>query len=764
MKKLFSLFAAFLFVGTMWGTTVTYTTSSGSPVVTGTAPTGSSASFTDNTNQSNHTQMLANGYVQLTLTNLGGINISNITLSMKSNKKGGTGTLKYSVDGGTSWTYVVGSSSAGVAYSDNAWNGSYSTDYGDVSKAVSISNATGLIIRIDATVNSLYCQSFKLTYETISTDPTVSAEPDTVNVLYTGAEDQTVTLTYSNWGTETYIADPALFSDEEGKFPVTPSWISNLAIDETDYETVTFDVAANTGDERTVYLKVSVLGDNNSTDSVIVPIIQAPAPVDPTISFRDSTLDIGYTLDLSELFTSNSEGAVTYSITAGGSYATLNGKILTGVAVGNVTVQASQAAAVGYNEKSMSNTITVQEHVVKAGTYNIVPGNALWGTSYSGTVNTPPTSLSASKYDVTVTFNRNTSNYMYVTNDQTRAYNGYTVVLTAPEGFVLSEIIFTGDTWVAPTASVGEMSNKTWSGYDNSVTFTFSGTSYVTNIKVTYEVPTIPIISAQKMDFGTAIIDESEDAYELDTVLVVVGANLTEAIEATGSTHVTVTGTLTKDGGNLNLHIVAAPGDFSEKITLTSGETSIDVDVTGRVNQTIILPGTAATITPVTQAMNVTVDGVGGVKAGTSTNAGTLKITVPANTDKLHFFSAAWDGEAGNITLTAPSGVTLSKTTLDIQDDSGISGGGSSYTLKELDLGDDCRFDLTLSGVTGEIDITITSTNRFVVWGATYETTTPPTALEDVETSVKAVKVLRDGQIFILRGDKTFNAQGQLVK
>ena len=160
MKKLFSLFAAFLFVGTMWGTTVTYTTSSGSPVVTGTAPTGSSASFTDNTNQSNHTQMLANGYVQLTLTNLGGINISNITLSMKSNKKGGTGTLKYSVDGGTSWTYVVGSSSAGVAYSDNAWNGSYSTDYGDVSKAVSISNATGLIIRIDATVNSLYCQLY----------------------------------------------------------------------------------------------------------------------------------------------------------------------------------------------------------------------------------------------------------------------------------------------------------------------------------------------------------------------------------------------------------------------------------------------------------------------------------------------------------------------------------------------------------------------------------------------------------------------------
>ena len=62
---------------------------------------------------------------------------------------------------------------------------------------------------------------------------------------------------------------------------------------------------------------------------------------------------------MSTLFTSNSAGAVTYSITEGGSYASISGNILTGTAAGNVIVQASQAAAGLYNAKIASATITV---------------------------------------------------------------------------------------------------------------------------------------------------------------------------------------------------------------------------------------------------------------------------------------------------------------------------------------------------------------------------------------------------------------------
>jgi len=38
------------------------------------------------------------------------------------------------------------------------------------------------------------------------------------------------------------------------------------------------------------------------------------------------------------------------------------------------------------------------------------------------------------------------------------------------------------------------------------------------------------------------------------------------------------------------------------------------------------------------------------------------------------------------------------------------------------------------------------------------------TGIDDVDADAKAVKVLRDGMIFIIRGDKTYNAQGMLVK
>ena len=44
---------------------------------------------------------------------------------------------------------------------------------------------------------------------------------------------------------------------------------------------------------------------------------------------------------------------------------------------------------------------------------------------------------------------------------------------------------------------------------------------------------------------------------------------------------------------------------------------------------------------------------------------------------------------------------------------------------------------------------------------ATFSQTT---ALDNTKSDVKAVKVLRDGQIFILRGDKVYTVQGQLVK
>ena len=85
-----------------------------------------------------------------------------------------------------------------------------------------------------------------------------------------------------------------------------------------------------------------------------------PDPVDPTATFSNGSYTVGQTLDLSTLWTSNSDGAVTYSIVeAGTTGASINGKSFTATAAGTCTVKASQAATSAYNAIAKTSTITV---------------------------------------------------------------------------------------------------------------------------------------------------------------------------------------------------------------------------------------------------------------------------------------------------------------------------------------------------------------------------------------------------------------------
>jgi len=86
-------------------------------------------------------------------------------------------------------------------------------------------------------------------------------------------------------------------------------------------------------------------------------------PVDPTATFSNSDYTIGGTLDLSTLYTTNSEGAVTYSITdAGETGATLDtdGKTFSATTVGTATVQVNQTATSAHNAVEKTATITVK--------------------------------------------------------------------------------------------------------------------------------------------------------------------------------------------------------------------------------------------------------------------------------------------------------------------------------------------------------------------------------------------------------------------
>ena len=87
-----------------------------------------------------------------------------------------------------------------------------------------------------------------------------------------------------------------------------------------------------------------------------------PEKVDPTITFNNGSVRVGKTLDLSTLFSSNSTGNVTYSITEGGTLAAIDGSTLTaGTTAGSVTVKAQQAAKGDYSAGEKTATITVTD-------------------------------------------------------------------------------------------------------------------------------------------------------------------------------------------------------------------------------------------------------------------------------------------------------------------------------------------------------------------------------------------------------------------
>lgn len=151
--------------GSAWGETVTYTVSSTKAVTTsGTAPSGSSASYSQT--YGTKCQMTRGNSATLTLAGFNNLKITNITLSAHSNSSAGSGSFSYSIDGGTTFTDIIATNQ----FKHSSWHGSWSSAYVDVSKDVNITPTDGtVVLKIEATVNSLFCESYTITYEPVST-------------------------------------------------------------------------------------------------------------------------------------------------------------------------------------------------------------------------------------------------------------------------------------------------------------------------------------------------------------------------------------------------------------------------------------------------------------------------------------------------------------------------------------------------------------------------------------------------------------------
>ena len=142
--------------------TATYTVTSTSTVsTTGDTPSGSTASYSST--YGTKCQLTAGNHMTLTLSGYSNYKITGITLSMKSNAGGGAGSFEASV-GNTSISSI-----ANATFNDPTWNSQYTTSYVDITPTITTEKTVGrnetVELTISATTNSLYCQSFTITYE-----------------------------------------------------------------------------------------------------------------------------------------------------------------------------------------------------------------------------------------------------------------------------------------------------------------------------------------------------------------------------------------------------------------------------------------------------------------------------------------------------------------------------------------------------------------------------------------------------------------------
>lgn len=248
------------------------------------------------------------------------------------------------------------------------------------------------------------------------------------------------------------------------------------------------------------------------------------AKVNPTITFNNGSVRVGNTLDLSTLFTSNSTGAVTYSITAGGSYATLSGSTLTATAEGSVTVKAEQAESSSYNAGEATATITVNPALVLS---SIAVTTAPTKTTYNEGETFDPTGMV-----VTATYTDNTTEavtgYTYspngaLTTSDTEVTISYTesgVTRTTTQAITVNEVVDYATLPFTYTSGKDDIANTTGltqdglgSDYnDANALLKFDNTGDYLVLKI-HENPGTLTFNIKNNGFsgGTFTVEESED-------------------------------------------------------------------------------------------------------------------------------------------------------------------------------------------------------------------------------------------------------------
>lgn len=368
---------------------VTYTVASTSSVTeTGKAPTGSSATYSQTFNTKN--QITGNNSATLTLSGFKDCTITGIKLSMHSNSGKGAGTFSAKI--GTKTIASIGSSTTFNQWYDNT---SFGTSWRDVNVTILekyvIQDKENVVIEIKGTANSLYIQSYTISYTTTPPAFTLSEKSTTINAGETYDLSSKITKAAGYDGTISYnTGDEKVATVNDGVITGVGKGTTNITI------------------------KASAKGDfAEHSETFAITVEEQDLRKDPAFSWSPASYEPYFDTENKTFPTLNkAEGfneAITYSsINENVATINANGEI-TILSAGETTITASFTGNNDWKESTASYTLNIKKHITELSfgtetTYNVNLGE---------TFNSPKATAATKnnkEYDGTITYGSSDAN------------------------------------------------------------------------------------------------------------------------------------------------------------------------------------------------------------------------------------------------------------------------------------------------------------------------------------------------------------------
>lgn len=279
--------------------------------------------------------------------------------------------------------------------------------------------------------------------------------------------------------------------------------------------------------------------------------------------------------------------------------------------------------------------------------------------------------------------------------------------------------------------------------------------------------------------YGVTVSASFETPAELLSIAITKPATKTEFYTNTLFNHdgVEVTATMKRDGQEFTKD-VTDKAVFSNPDMTKVGEQTVTVsytegEVTKETTYTITLVENPVKDLSGVYTSNVTLTAEGGtaasvdtciiggvkyaaVKAGRSKNPtdGAVVLTLPKGTIRLHYHAIAWNEKPLTITVTVGAMEPVEQA---LKADAGLQA-TSPYTIADDQTGNYYVIELG-EPLAEETTVKFEGASRFAIFGVNVEIE-GATAIENSEVEVKATKIVRNGQVIIVREGVEYDMMG----